>query len=178
MLKTVGAEKDSGENMIDRNSPQLANLQEKYGQKAGDTETEYLLRNCFTGENKILDGMASFGFWGVNVLLHHERDLPDKTHLIISRIAHWAGEINVMEKGERASTSTQSTKIYIYYCYKNCLQIKHKHADENTPTSAEMNLNVLRPLLRGTPTVLRYCLVGRQDKVGGNVVHSDALHGP
>lgn len=63
--------------------------------------------------------------------------------------------------------SATATKTTLY------LQAKYKCAGENIPALAEINLNVLRPLLRQAPNVPKDCLVGKQDGVGGDVECSD-----
>lgn len=70
-------------------SIQLANLQECYGRKPGETETEYLWRVSLTGGDRVLlNGEEANGFWGPGVFLNSGPDPPNDSHSITSRIAY------------------------------------------------------------------------------------------
>lgn len=87
---------------------QLANLQEKYGRKSGESETEYLWR--VSGEARIsLNGTQAKGPWGPEVLLNLEPELANQPYSITSEAAYWAGAINATRRGDTASIPTRSS---------------------------------------------------------------------
>lgn len=84
-----------------------------------------------------------------------------------------------MERGESASNpmhsvndiSTSATKVA-------CLQATHRRADGDSPVSAEVDPNMLTPLLREAPSMLKNYLVGRQNKIKRDVMYNEALKDP
>lgn len=100
--------KEGQKNNMVRTTPwdplQVANIQEKYGWKPGESETEHFLRMSLSGAGRILlDGSETDGYGGPGVLLNLGPELINQPHSIISRVAYWAGETEVMERARPAS---------------------------------------------------------------------------
>lgn len=84
------------------NPLQMANLQEKYKRQTGEIETEYIWRLYLTGgDDVLLDGAESYGFWGAGIFLDHGPQPPNEPHSLTSRVAYWVGGINNMERGNQ-----------------------------------------------------------------------------
>lgn len=77
---------------------ELNELQDRFSQRPGKTEMEYLWRVSLAGGDRILlnDDEAA-GFWGPGVTLS---DGPAGDHSVTTRVAYWAGGIHPKERGE------------------------------------------------------------------------------
>lgn len=85
--------------MFDLN--QMDDLQDKYGTKPEETETEYLWTVSLTGGDRILlNGNETSGYWGPGVFLNTGLNLPNDPNSLTSRVAYRADGINVLESGQ------------------------------------------------------------------------------
>lgn len=79
---------------------QWASLQEKYGQKPGETKTEYLWYISLTrGDCHMLDQIEVDGFWGPGVFLNKGLDPNTESYFITRWTACWTGDTD-LGKGE------------------------------------------------------------------------------
>lgn len=123
-----------------------------------------------------MDRVESFEFWSAGVLLYLGPDPPDKSHSVTSRTAYWARRINIMERREPVSICMQSVNDISSSVTKTTfLQAMYRHADKDIPISTEVDPDMLRPLVRGAPNMLKGYLVGRQDAIKRDVMHNEAL---
>lgn len=68
---------------------QLANLQEKYERKPGESETKYLWRVSLSGEARILlNGTQAKGYWGPGVLLNLGPEPASQPHSVTRGAAY------------------------------------------------------------------------------------------
>ncbi|KAM9591119.1 uncharacterized protein ACIBXB_006056 [Morphnus guianensis] len=146
---------------------QMANLQECYGHKPGETETEYLWRVCLTGRHRILlNGDEANGFWGPGVFLNAGPTPPDNPHSITSRVAYWAGGIDVLERGEPLLIPIKSlNELSTAITKAACIQAMHERSPLNVPISAIVDPDVLKPLIKGAPAMLKPYLIAKRDEI-------------
>ncbi|XP_052631213.1 uncharacterized protein LOC128136111 [Harpia harpyja] len=145
----------------------MANLQECYGHKLGETETEYLWRVCLTGGDRILlNGDEADGFWGPGVFLNAGPAPPDDPRSITSRVAYWAGGIDVLERGEPLLIPIKSlNELSTAITKAACIQAMHECGPLNVPISAVVDPDMLKPLIKGAPAMLKPYLIAKRDEI-------------
>uniref|UniRef100_A0A8B9NK43 Uncharacterized protein n=1 Tax=Accipiter nisus TaxID=211598 RepID=A0A8B9NK43_9AVES len=146
---------------------QMANLQECYGCKPGATENEYLWRVCLTGGDRILlNGDEANGFWGLGVFLNAGPASPDDPHSITSRVAYWARGIDVLERGEPLLIPIKSlNELSTVITKAACIQAMHERDPLNVPISAIVDPDMLKPLIKGAPAMLKPYLIAKRDEI-------------
>lgn len=79
----------------------LANLQEKYWWKPGESEIEYLWHVSIPrGDCTVLNQDEVYSFWGPGVFLTGGPDLHNEPHSTTCQRAYWEGGIDPQEWGE------------------------------------------------------------------------------
>uniref|UniRef100_A0A8C3K6U7 Uncharacterized protein n=1 Tax=Calidris pygmaea TaxID=425635 RepID=A0A8C3K6U7_9CHAR len=132
---------------------QLSNLQEKYSRNADETETQYLWRVCLTGGDRImLSQDEASRHWGPGVILNLGPDPADTPHSITSRVAYWAGGVDILERGEPSLIPIESlSELPTAITKAACIQAMQEKGQHDIPLSATVNFEMLKPLIRGAP---------------------------
>ncbi|XP_074965396.1 uncharacterized protein LOC142064386 [Phalacrocorax aristotelis] len=153
----------------------LANLQEKYGRKTGESETEYLWRVSLTGGDRImLDQGVAAGFWGPGVFLNEGPDPNTEPHSITRRVAYWAGGKDPWDRGEPAAIPIRSlSEVSAAVTKAACLQaMNDRGAHGNYPIAAPVNPQAMRPLIKGAPAVLKQYLIAKSHEIRQSIEHN------
>lgn len=59
-----------------------------------------------------------------------------------------------------------------------CIQAMHDHANRDIPIAAEVDPEMMRPIIRRAPSVLKNYLVGKRNEVRNGIAYNGALRNP
>lgn len=128
-------------------SIQMTNLQDRYGHKPRETETEYLRGVFLPVADRILHLGAS---------LNAGPDPPKVSHSLTGRVAHWAGGIDVLERGKPLLIPIKSLNtLSAAFTRAACIQAMHQCDSTDAPNSAPVTPAMLKPLIKGAPATLK-----------------------
>ena len=144
----------------------MANVQKHCGRNLGEAETEYLWRACRTrGDRILLNGDEASGFWDPGVFLNSGPEHPNDPHLITSRVAYWAGGIDLLE-GEPLFIPIRSLDELSTASIKAaCIQAMQERGPIEIPILATESYDMLKPLIKGAPDALKPHLIAKSDEI-------------
>lgn len=98
------------------------------------------------------------------VFLNAGPDPLNDPHSITSREAYWAGGIDILERGEPLLIPIRSVdELSTAITKAVCIQAMHKCGSFVVPISATIDYAMLKPLIKGTPAMLKPYLVAKRD---------------
>ena len=157
---------------------QIAHLQDRYGRKPGETETEYLWRVSLNGGDRILlDGNEASGYWGPGVFLDAGPNPPNDPHSLTSRVAYWAGGIDALERGEPLLIPIKSLNdLSAAFTKAACIQAMHQRKPTDVPLSATVAPAILKVLIKGAPAMLKPFLIAKRDEIQRDLNYNELVN--
>ncbi|GAB0205021.1 hypothetical protein GRJ2_002967700 [Grus japonensis] len=157
---------------------QIANLQERYSRKPQETETEYVWRVSLTGGDRILlNGDEANAFWGPGVFLNAGPNPPDQPHSLTSRVAYWAGGIDILERGEPPLIPIKClNELSVAFIKAACIQAMHQHDPIDVPVLAPVDPTILKKLIKGAPATLKPFFIAKRDEIQRDLNHNELIN--
>lgn len=154
---------------------QLANLQEKYEWKTGESKTEYLWHVSLTREECImLDQGKATGFQGPGVVLNLGPDPNAESHSIKQQVAYWAGGIDPWDRRKFTAVPVRSvSEVSTAITKAACLQAMNDGGEHgNNPIAAPLDSQAMRPQIKGVSAALEQHLIAKKHEIRQNTEHN------
>lgn len=98
----------------------------------------------------------------LNAGSEHSNDTPS----ITSRVAYWAGGIDISERGEPLLIPIKSlNELSTFITKAACIEAMHEHDHLNVPIPATVHHAMLKLLIKGATAVLKRYLIAKRDGI-------------
>ncbi|KAK4828030.1 hypothetical protein QYF61_022807 [Mycteria americana] len=155
---------------------------QNYKRNTAESQVILKLNNCVClsgGDQIMLNGDEANVYWGPGVFLNLGPNSIDEAHSITSSVAYWAGGIDALDQGEPSMIPIRSlNELSTAVTKATCIQAMHKCGESgDTPISATVHYTMLKPLIRGAPSILKPYLIAKQDEIKRDTEQNEEFGG-